>query len=327
MRTGFPDVERRVASLSLDLDDKWAYLKTNGDPSWRSFPSYLELLVPRTLKFLVSQGVKITFFIVGQDAALDKNRMLLRAIADDGHEIGHHSFFHDPWLHLYSQHETTAEIAKGEEHIERATGQRPVGFRGPGYSLSRATVSELTRRGYLYDATTFPTFLMPVVRQVYFAAAKFSSEEKRQRKWLGGRLRDGLRPNKPYYWNMDGRKLLEIPVTTLPGFKLPMHMSYLLALNQVSRKLALGYLDLGLRLCRLTGVEPSMVLHPTDFLGLEDGQGLSITPGMVLPLESKLEFVSDVFHKLLTTFSVVTLRRHASIAGQRPGLPVINPLF
>ncbi len=246
MRTCLMDGKKLVASLSLDLDDKWAYLKTNGDPSWKSFPSYLELLVPRVLKFLLSHELKITFFIVGKDAALDRNVALLRAIAGGGHEIGNHSFFHDPWLHLYSQEKIVMEIAQAEEHILRATGERPVGFRGPGYSLSQATLRELVRCGYLYDATTFPTFVMPVVRRFYFAAANFSSEEKRQRKLLGGKLRDGLRPNKPYCWNVDGQKLLEIPVTTLPGFKLPMHVSYLIALNQVSRKLALGYLDAGL---------------------------------------------------------------------------------
>jgi peptidoglycan/xylan/chitin deacetylase (PgdA/CDA1 family) len=97
-------VERktRVASLSLDLDDKWAYLKTNGDPVWQSYPSYLELVVPRLLKVLFSHELRATFFIVGQDAALDRNRTLLRGIADAGHEIGYHSFLHDPWLHLYS---------------------------------------------------------------------------------------------------------------------------------------------------------------------------------------------------------------------------------
>jgi peptidoglycan/xylan/chitin deacetylase (PgdA/CDA1 family) len=195
-------------------------------------------VVPRLLKVLFSHELRATFFIVGQDAALDRNRTLLRGIADAGHEIGNHSFLHDPWLHLYSQKDLALELEKADEHILLATGQRPVGFRGPGYSLSGATLRELVRLGYLYDATTFPTFLMPIVRQLYFAASKFTSEEKRRRKWLGGKMREGLRPNKPYFWNVDGEKLLEVPVTTLPGLKLPMHMSYLIALAQVSQACA-----------------------------------------------------------------------------------------
>ena len=63
-----------IASLSLDLDNKWSYMKTHGDAGWESFPSYLDLLVPRVLAFLKERNLKITFFIVGQDAALEKNR-------------------------------------------------------------------------------------------------------------------------------------------------------------------------------------------------------------------------------------------------------------
>ena len=42
-----PFMSRSLASLSLDLDNKWSYLKTHGDPGWDSFPSYLDVVVPR----------------------------------------------------------------------------------------------------------------------------------------------------------------------------------------------------------------------------------------------------------------------------------------
>ena len=61
------------ASLSLDLDHQWSYMKTHGDPGWESFPSYLDTAVPRILYFLAERNLKITFFFVGQDAALEKN--------------------------------------------------------------------------------------------------------------------------------------------------------------------------------------------------------------------------------------------------------------
>ena len=83
-----------TASLSLDLDNQWSYMKTHGDPGWRSYPSYLNLLGTRVLEFLKGRGLTITFFIVGQDAALDKNREALASIAAAGHEIGNHSFRH-----------------------------------------------------------------------------------------------------------------------------------------------------------------------------------------------------------------------------------------
>ena len=125
-----------LASLSLDLDNQWTYMKTHADPGWESFPSYLDILVPRVLNFLEKRGLKITFFIVGQDAALEKNRTAIQSIADAGHEIGTHSFNHEPWLHLYSEQQFEEDLARAEEHIERVTGQKPFGFRGPGYSFS-----------------------------------------------------------------------------------------------------------------------------------------------------------------------------------------------
>ncbi len=39
-----------VASLSLDLDNQWSYMKTHGDAGWESFPSYLDIVVPRVLE-------------------------------------------------------------------------------------------------------------------------------------------------------------------------------------------------------------------------------------------------------------------------------------
>lgn len=316
-----------IASLSCDLDDKWSYMKTHGDPGWETLPSYLDIVVPRILRLLQERGLTATFFIVGQDAALAHNRAILRPISEARHEIGNHSFKHEPWLHLYSPQEIGEEIAMAEDAIEQATGQKPIGFRGPGYSLSEATVGELTRRGYAYDASTFPTFLTPLVRMYYFATASFSAEEKRRRRALGGTLRDGLRSNRPYYWHVDGKQLCEIPVTTLPLLKMPMHMSYLFGLRGVSPRLALQYFDLGLRLCRLTHVEPSIVLHPTDVLGHDDGQGLTFIPGMGLPRAVKLAFVGEVLDKLSRAFSVVTLREHANLVAGRPALPVLNPSF
>src|SRR5215472_4452202 len=62
-----------AASLSLDLDNKWSYLKTHGDVGWEAFPSYLDVFVPRVLRFLEEHRLKITFFIVGQDAAIAGN--------------------------------------------------------------------------------------------------------------------------------------------------------------------------------------------------------------------------------------------------------------
>jgi hypothetical protein len=320
-------VKKPIASLSLDLDDKWSYLKTHGDAGWESFPSYLDTVVPRVLEFLKLRDLTITFFIVGQDAAFQRNHDLLRAIATAGHEIGNHSFKHEPWLHLYSEKEIEAEIALAEEHIAHATGQKPAGFRGPGFSLSHAVLLQLVRRGYQYDATTFPNLLMPLARAYYFATARFTREEKRQRKTLGGKFRDGLRPLKPYKWQTENGTLIEIPVTTMPVFKVPIHVSYLLCLGILSTALAMQYLKLALQLCRWTGTQPSLLLHPTDFLGCDDTRDLAFFPGMNLESERKIEMVGDFLRILSAQFTVVTMQQHVREVTQRSELRVIKSVY
>src|SRR5688572_19930518 len=149
----------RYASLSLDLDNQWSYMKTHGDEGWQSYPSYLDIAVPRILEFLARRRLTITFFIIGQDAALPKNQDAIRSIAAAGHELGNHSFRHEPWLHLYSRADLERELQDAEDAIESLTGVRTRGFRGPGFSVTATTLDVLLSRGYDYDATVFPNLL------------------------------------------------------------------------------------------------------------------------------------------------------------------------
>ncbi len=317
-----------VASLSLDLDNQWSYMKTHGDPGWESYPSYLDIVVPRVLRFLEERNLKITFFIVGQDAALEKNHAALRAIAQAGHEIGNHSFKHEQWLHLYSEEQIETDLAQAEEQIERVTGHKPRGFRGPGFSLSNATLRVLTKRGYLYDCSTFPTYLGPLARAYYFMTAKLSPEEKEERKKLFGTLKDGMRPNKPYRWQLADSRLIEIPVTTMPVFKIPIHVSYILYLSIYSTPLALVYFKTALALCRLTKTQPSLLLHPLDFLGGDDVKELAFFPAMNLPAAKKLRVVSDVLKSFTQHFEVGPVRQHAAaVTAQAGGYRAIEPNF
>src|SRR2546422_1057597 len=206
-----------IASLSLDLDNKWSYLKTHGDRGWESYPSYLDRVVPRFLDLLEELGLRITVFVVGQDAARESNHESLAAISAAGHGIGNHSFHHEPWLHLYSAAQIEDEIVAAEEAIFSATGVVPTGFRGPGYSLS-------------------PPVLL----------------------------------------------------------RLPIHFSYLLFLRQFSRLAAWSYWHAAMNACRLTGVEPSLLLHPLDFLGGDEEPDLGFFPAMKMAGAAKREFVGEL---------------------------------
>lgn len=324
-----------LASLSLDLDNQWSYMKIHGDKGWEAFPSYLDVVVPRSLKFLRDRNLRITYFIVGKDAALEKNHQALAAIGNSNHEVGNHSFHHESWLHLYSESEIETEIAEAERHIEQVTGKRPRGFRGPGFSFSKNVLKVLARRGYHYDASTFPTYLGPLARAYYFMTAKnLTPEERRKRKALFGGFKDGFQPLKPYRWNIqDGSQdrhdsqdrhnaqdshrspdlpqdLVEMPVTTMPIFKVPIHFSYVLYLSVFSPFIALLYFRIALLLCRLTGTQPSLLLHPLDFMGKEDVPELAFFPGMSLTSEKKLQTLGKALDMLRSQFEVLPMGEH-----------------
>jgi peptidoglycan-N-acetylglucosamine deacetylase len=317
--------QRPIASLSLDLDNQWSYLKIHGDSGWESFPSYLDTVVPRALAFLKDRGLSITFFIVGQDAVLEKNQAAIKAIATAGHEIGNHSFKHESWLHLYSEPEIEAEITQAEQILKQVTGQQPIGFRGPGYSCSATVLRVLARRGYQYDASTFPTFLGPLARAYYFMTTQLSKAEKEKRKALFGGFKDGFQPLKPYCWAMEQRHLIEIPVSTMPLVKIPIHFSYVLYLSVFSRSLALLYFRLALVLCRLTKTQPSLLLHPLDFLGCEDVPELAFFPGMSLPSRQKLATLGQAIALLTKSYRVISMQEHAQSVAQARRTPVLKP--
>jgi peptidoglycan/xylan/chitin deacetylase (PgdA/CDA1 family) len=314
-----------LASISIDLDNLWSYMKTHGEPGWEQFPSYFDLLIPYLIDILDKFKLKITCFIVGQDAALEKNQDYLRFLVEKGHEAGNHSFHHEPWLHLFSKERVQKEVLETENQIYRVVGQRPVGFRGPGFSLCRDLLEILHENDYIYDCSTLPTYLGPIARKYYFWTANFTEKEKKQRKDSFGNLKDGLRPVKAYHWQLiNGRRLLEIPVTTIPIIKTPFHLSYLIWLSRFSGLLMSFYLNIAIFLCKATGTEPSFLLHPTDIIGGDRAPELAFFPGMDLTSEQKALVFSKVIRKLSKHYKLVNMSTHAESYLSRKKLKVIE---
>lgn len=319
---------RPLASVSLDLDDLWSYLKTHGDPGWEQRPSYLDRFLPGVLDLLDEFGLRITFFVVGVDAERRERASALRAITDRGHEVGNHSHEHEPWLPAYAADDLRSEVERADRAIAATCGQRPVGFRGPGFSWSADLLEILADQGYLFDASTLPTFLGPLARAYYFHTARLSRTERAARRALFGTFADGLRPVRPYRWRLrGGRELLEIPVTTVPGLRAPFHLSYLLFLSRVSDAIALAYLRGALLACRLADVGPSFLLHPLDFLGGHDVPELAFFPGMDLPARRKADLFKRVVEALRGYFTLVNMSTHARslLADERVSVRNVAP--
>ena len=313
--------DRPLASVSLSLDNLWTYLEAHGAPGWEARPSFLDTFIPRVLDVLDVAGIRITFFVVGRDAEREENAAMFRNLTQRGHEVGNHSFQHEPWLHRYSRDQLEEDVARAEEAITLATGQRPVGFRGPSYSWSPVLLEVLERRGYLYDSSALPTYLGPLARAYLFRSAQLPARERAIRGNLFGNFSDGRRPVKPFWWLLgEGRALLEMPITTFPGLKTPIHLNYLLYLSRYSERLALGYFRLALAVCRLTGTEPSFALQPVDLLGSDEVPELAFFPGMDLPGERKRSMFLKTLALLGDSFSLVTMSTHAAALRSRWGL-------
>ena len=204
---------------------------------------------------------------------------------------------------------------------------RTTSFRGPGYSLTDTVLEVLKERGYRFDATAFPNILNPLSRAYLFATTNLSREEKQKRKALFGTFSDAFRPVKPYQWQLEDTSLLELPVTTMPLFKTPIHFSYLTYLGQFSSALAMLYLNTAILMCRITGTEPSLLLHPLDFMSTEDDADLSSFPAMGLPLEKKLDLMSRFVDKLQQRFAPVTMSEHVERITAGQSLREFRPTF
>ncbi len=314
-----------TASLSLDLDNRWTYLRSMADPAWQERPSYLPQVVPRILDFLGERDLRCTFFVVGDDLTRDHDARQVEAIARMGHEVGNHSQSHLPWLDALPPDEREREVAVAEEAILQVTGHKPTGFRAPGFSWSPELLEMLVQRGYAYDSSVFPTFIGPLAR-LYVKLSGFRKSEPKaedSRPQSEAReeappeqrfstLGDALRTLHPHKVSTPAGALVELPVTTMPLSRAPIHFTYLSFLAQKSPAAARAYWRTALRLCRLRGVGPSLLLHPLDFLGAEDEPSLSHFPGMGLDRGTKLNLLSDVLASLAEGRQVVTLAEHTA---------------
>lgn len=106
--------------------------------------------VPRILRLLKKYGLKATFFVPGYIA--DTYPQLVQTICEDGHEIGHHSYWHD-WPENYQSYDAEEEsFVKAIEALEKVTGKKPRGYRSPAWEFSDWTIDIAKKHGIIYSS-------------------------------------------------------------------------------------------------------------------------------------------------------------------------------
>lgn len=99
---------------------------------------------PQLLQVLKEKNVKVTMFILGENAK--KYPELVALAAKDGHEIATHAYTHNA-LTKMSQAECAAELDKTEK-ILKSLSIKPQLFRPPGGLYNEGVIEEANKRGY-----------------------------------------------------------------------------------------------------------------------------------------------------------------------------------
>src|SRR5512143_2370632 len=87
-----------------------------------------EASTPQILDILKEQGVKATFFVIGENVRLHPE--LARRAHEEGHELANHSMSH-PWIFKMTFSSIRRDIELCQDEIEKITDYRPRFFRQP----------------------------------------------------------------------------------------------------------------------------------------------------------------------------------------------------
>lgn len=79
----------------------------------------------------------------------------IRAVADEGHEIGLHAWDHHAWqtsIEAMDRETIRRMIVRGVESLSEICGQTPVGFASPGWRCIDRVLEEVSRQGFTYSS-------------------------------------------------------------------------------------------------------------------------------------------------------------------------------
>lgn len=151
-------------AFCVDLEEWWhicaADTPYNDPTTWDSAPPFVvkdtEVLM-RLLDEAPGGGAKGTFLTVGWVA--EKYPSLIKRLADAGHEIGCHTYYHRV-VYEQTPEEFDADIGKCLKVLREISGQPVTAFRAPGFSMKREAFSYaypiLRKHGIEVDVSIVP---------------------------------------------------------------------------------------------------------------------------------------------------------------------------
>jgi peptidoglycan-N-acetylglucosamine deacetylase len=255
---------------------------------------------PRALAFLARRDLTATFFVVGRYLERPIPVALAREAAASGHELASRGFDAPARFGALGEAEVREELRRGAEALVSAAGARPRGFSAPGHQASAAALRALAAGGYAYDASALPYPAYALSRAAAalgiappagllpaFAPAVFGP-------------RRPYRPSPGLPALKGSAALLELPVSALPGLRLPLTGGVLAALGPKAATLAA-------RVARREDFV-HVLLGGADFL--EEGEvspELARRRYLTAPLEERLGAIEAALEVLAAGAEVITL--------------------
>lgn len=127
-----------------------------GRDEWLSRPSRVAASIDALLSVLEKHGARGTFFVLGWLA--QHRPEVVRTIADAGHEIASHGFWHEPVTRLDCS-AFRDDIRASKRSLEDLLGVAVMGYRAPNFSIVPGcewAFDILLEEGYRYDSSLFP---------------------------------------------------------------------------------------------------------------------------------------------------------------------------
>jgi polysaccharide deacetylase family protein (PEP-CTERM system associated) len=155
-----PSVGARRHILTVALEDYFQvspFRDLIDRAQWSRFERRLEIGTGRTLDLLDEYGIRATFFVLGWVA--DVVPELVRHVSERGHEIASRGYYHRGVREMGS--EFREDLARARESLERASGQRVIGYRMAERWLAPSdlhALDTLADEGYAYDSSIKPAW-------------------------------------------------------------------------------------------------------------------------------------------------------------------------
>lgn len=148
----WPGGARCAVALSFDADHETIPLRDSDESPMRISQGQYGARqgVKRIRALLDRHGVRATFFYPAVSALLHPEEV--RAVADEGHEIGIHSWIHEANTQLPPGVERELTF-RATDTLEKISGRRPVGIRTASWDFSVDTMDIIRELGLLYDSS------------------------------------------------------------------------------------------------------------------------------------------------------------------------------